>query len=567
MSTFGRYLWKEWRDHRAVVLGIAICVPLLLLIARFALPLNVVESEVFVHVAAWGTLAIAILALGSDLVPGEARRGRISFLARMPSDLGVAYSAKLFFLLSAIIVSTSYGFFSGALVAGWPDDGMEFLGGPVLLVLYAAPWIFAVSCWLPRGALALPATGLALALFVLPFYLAHLWFPTFSPTTGDIVFWGAALGVGAFVVAWVSFTRGYRYGRGFLSAGWRGLAVTLLVFTPAYAYGGYRLHEWRTIDPASDDFRIVRFLRGPSGETYFVNSRMNLRAGAQRPYHALVVNAEDASWRVEGTVDMAFEPTEWIGWAEGTPIVHIDDVSTVTRDEKNPEWAKMWRTYYDTATGRRIKSGWSNGAGPAVLGALAANVPGYRRGWRRQSMQGMGHYVYERSSGRARLEDPYRRKIYPALPGMRVLIREGRWLIRKYGRDKRWSFYDPDTQEREETDLTGVKGVLPDGRVVSKGESRWIVSTPESGEHEVLALPSRHSISLIRGRWFRVWSDDGLVVARLDLETLQFVAARGMTNGFVPHMIDGDSVIGIEDERRIVRVFAGSDKREVIFPR
>jgi len=562
MSTFMNYLWKEWRDHRAVVLGIAICVPLLLLIARFALPLNVVESEVFVHVAAWGTLAIAILALGSDLVPGEVRRGRISFLARMPSDLGVAYGAKLLFLLSAIIASTSYGFISGALVAGWPDDGMEFLGGPVLLVLYAAPWVFAVSCWLPRGALALPATGLALALFVLPFYLVHLWFPTFSPTTGDVIFWGAALGIGAFAVAWISFTRGYRYGRGFLSAGWRGLAVTLLVFTPAYAYGGYRLHEWRTIDPASDGFRIVRFLRSPSGDTYFVNSNMSLRAGAQRPFHALIVNAIDASWRVEGTVDMAFEPTEWIGWTEGTPIVHIDDMSTVTRDEKNPEWAKMWRTYYDAETGRRIKGGWSNGELPVVVAALAEGVPEYRRGWKRLSMQGLGHYVY--ANGRSGIEDPYRRRVYPVLRKSRVLVRQGRWLIR---RGRRWSLYDPDTQQSETIELAGVECVLPDGRLISKGESHWTVLDPESGRQEALGLSVANLISQIRGRWFRIWGDDGLVVARLDLNTLRFVAARGTTNGFVPKMADGDSVIGIEDQRRIVRVFAGSDKREVIFPR
>ena len=120
------YIWKEWRDHRTVVFGIAICVPLLLLIARFALPQNVVASEVFVQVAAWGTLAIAVLALGSDLVPGEVRRGRIPFLARMPADLGVAFAAKLVFLLHLQVQAV---FLNQPQLAGVLDDDDPLLLG------------------------------------------------------------------------------------------------------------------------------------------------------------------------------------------------------------------------------------------------------------------------------------------------------------------------------------------------------------------------------------------------------------------------------------------------------
>ena len=61
MRLFRNFLWKEWRDHRVVVLGILGAVPLLLLLARFALPEAIATDPVFVHVAAWGTLAIALL--------------------------------------------------------------------------------------------------------------------------------------------------------------------------------------------------------------------------------------------------------------------------------------------------------------------------------------------------------------------------------------------------------------------------------------------------------------------------------------------------------------------------
>ena len=557
------YIWKEWRDHRTVVFGIAICVPLLLLIARFALPHNVVASEVFVQVAAWGTLAIAVLALGSDLVPGEVRRGRIPFLARMPSDLGVAFAAKLVFLLAAIVGSTAFGFVVGSLVAGWPGVGPEFLGGPLLLVLYAAPWIFAVSCWLPRGALALPATGLALALFALPFYLVHLWHPMFEPTEGDVVFWGAALGLGAFAVAWLSFTQGYRFGRGFLSAGWRGLAATLILFVPAYAYSGYRLQEWSAVDPASEEFRVAQFLRGPTGDHYFVNARMHLRGGKQTPFHALVVDAENGAWRVEGGVDSGFEPTEWIDRWTGSAVMHIDDMSTATKDERNPEWAKMWRTYYDAKTGKRVKSGWSNATLPEVEVLCGAGVPEYRRGWKRIYQHGLGYRV--RRGSEQGIDDPFRAKVFPVLErGHKVIVRPGRWLVRSGGRVPDWFLHDPETGAREQIPLPRVDSILPDGRVLID----QVVIDPESGQRWTLPEPHANNFAPIRSTgWFRIWNDEGHAVARLDLKTLRFELARGSTNGFIPAMVEGDSVVGIEDERRIVRVFAGSDKREVIFPR
>ncbi|MHC4849202.1 MAG: hypothetical protein ACYTEG_12200, partial [Planctomycetota bacterium] len=75
-----RYLWKEWRDHRVVVVGIALAVPLLLLMARFFVPQHFLDDPIFAQSGAWGALAITMLAFASDLVPGESRRGRLVFL-------------------------------------------------------------------------------------------------------------------------------------------------------------------------------------------------------------------------------------------------------------------------------------------------------------------------------------------------------------------------------------------------------------------------------------------------------------------------------------------------------
>jgi len=362
---FPRYLWKEWRDHRVVLAGIAIAVPALLVLARVLLPQKFVDDPILSQIGAWGSLAIATLALATDLVPGEARRGRLAFLARMPDGLRLAFRAKMAFLVLALAAAPVYGFVCGACLGGWHADGLEFVAGYALLLLCAAPWIFAISCWLPRGALALPATALVLALAALPFYLLHLAFPGYRPLVDDAIGAAVFLAAGALFVAWFSFTRGYRHGGTFLSAGWRGLAASAVLLLPAYAYGGYRVHEWTAVDPAAPEFFIKQVQAGEGDRYLFVNATMKLRGGRQKAHHALVVDAKDGSWRRAGVAFGTFEHG-----VAAARVVPLHDPASATRDERNPEWTKTWTHWYDGATGERFKSAWSN-ARPEEVDAVA----------------------------------------------------------------------------------------------------------------------------------------------------------------------------------------------------
>ncbi|MHC4954697.1 MAG: hypothetical protein ACYTGZ_12495 [Planctomycetota bacterium] len=566
MRLFRSFLWKEWRDHRAVVLGILAAVPPLLLIARFALPESIATDPVFVHVSTWGTLAIAVLAFGSDLVPGETRRGRLAFLARLPADLGVAFAAKVVFLLLAILFAPAFGFLVSAMLAGWPAGGMEFLGYPLLAVLYVAPWIFAVSCWLPRGALTLPGTALALALFALPFYLVHVWHPRFFPTTGDFVFWGAALGLGAFVVAWISFTRGYRFGRGFVGAGWRGLVATLVLVLPAYAYTGYRVSEWKSVDPSSDEFVVRNFVRGESGRYAFASTHMLLRDGQRVSHHALLIDLRDGSWRRMGSAGSLFTPIETLGYWEDSPVLRLDDPSSANLNGKS-----RWCDYLDADTAKVIKSGWSHLELPAVEQRFARDRPGYlgkrRRGW----WLGLGWSVMD--GVKRGVADPFRKKIFP-WPGRtwNIAVRPGRWLVRVAGTKQklRWELYDPETGAREDTALPiGNFRLLPDGRVLTHDGDRWVVSDPGTGERMSLDIGDASDLQQVRTTWlFKLWGPDRIMrIARLDPATLAFAYAKGARGRFEPMRVDRESVLGIEDRKRIVRVYPGSDRRDVVFPR
>ena len=272
--------------------------------------------------------------------------------------------------------------------------------------------------------------------------------------------------MGAFVVAWVSFTRGYRFGRGFLGASWRGLLATAVLVMPAYAYTGYRVVEWQSVDVASDEFTIGNFARGESGRYAFVNSHMVLRGGKRLSEHALLVDLQDGSWRRVGGAGAWFRPLESVGYWEDAAVVRALDPATMT--VKN---GSVWCDFLDTDTGTVIKSGWSHLEVPEVERRFAKNRPAYlgnkRRGW----WHGLGWSVFDgRTSGVA---DPFRQKVYPK-PGRNwmIVVRPGRWLVRvpEAGRGAVWEFYDPETGAREETasplrDFRGTAGrPSPDAR-------------------------------------------------------------------------------------------------------
>ncbi|HEX5137934.1 MAG TPA: hypothetical protein VFY93_13235 [Planctomycetota bacterium] len=336
------HLWKEWRDHRAVILGIAALLPPVLFAAMLLIPEDVVALPT---AGAAAGLAAAAFALGADLVPGEIRRGTMLFLKRLPSGLGAVFAAKAVLLVGAIAASATLGYGIGSLaqkVAGRPAAALDWTYAPEALAV--ALWVFAVAMWLPRGELAVPATALCLGVFLLPMHLLLEWNPGMKLPAAAMSVGRWALVPGALLVAWLSF-RGRRFGGPWGSA-WRGLLVTLVLFTPAWGYVANRAAEWRRFDPRDPECRLEDGFVGVGGRYVFVNARCG------GPNHAILVDlAEGSSIGIGAPRDEFRVPAR--GWLATVPVVAHAEEST--RDRRH-----VWENYYDGATGGRFKSGWSD---------------------------------------------------------------------------------------------------------------------------------------------------------------------------------------------------------------
>jgi hypothetical protein len=202
--------------------------------------------------------------------------------------------------------------------------------------------------WLPRGELAVPATALCLGAFVLPMHLMLEWNPGLKLPAAALDAGRWALVPGALLVAWLSW-RGRRFGGAWGSA-WRGLLVTLLLFTPAWGYVGRKAADWRHLDPNDPKFRMSWAYVGEGGRYAFVNAQCG------GPGHAILVDLESAGWRDVGDPRDYFDvPPCERGTMQSvvTHVVKASDASTRGR-------RKIWEHHYDGATGERFKSGWSD---------------------------------------------------------------------------------------------------------------------------------------------------------------------------------------------------------------
>ncbi|MHC4409617.1 MAG: hypothetical protein ACYS0F_11495, partial [Planctomycetota bacterium] len=126
MNTLRFYLWKEWREFRAVAIGLAVALPLLLALALVALPERIYGDRdaalMFAGIGGLGMLMITLFALTTDLFAGEVRSGGIDFLGRLPAGLGKPFAAKAL----VFFVGTTGFFAYGFLLSGW---AVELRGG------------------------------------------------------------------------------------------------------------------------------------------------------------------------------------------------------------------------------------------------------------------------------------------------------------------------------------------------------------------------------------------------------------------------------------------------------
>jgi MFS family permease len=606
MKAFAAYLRKEIRDGRTMLIGIptaiVVAVALAVALAVGFIPGAILVDPVFPHVIALGAFVLAVLAIAPDLLPGEARRGKMEFLSRLPSGLGAAYGAKVVYLIGVAllmpIVGYAVGGLAGVLSGGefaWPASGLRFQTWPVALLIAAvlaiAGWTFAISSWLPRSMLTIPTAALVLTGFSLPVVLILLSAPGFTPDKHVAIVLLAAFCAWPWVVGWLSFSRGRRFGRGPWSAAWRGLIATALLFIPAWGYAAVAAHDWNHVDPADERCSFESGYLGEGGRLVFLNAHME--RGSRNTTHTLVIDLEDGSWRQVGGTGDEFSPVG--AWripfmlrtrSGALPVVERFDcrASTLRGEVDHPG---IWMHYHDGATGEVFKSGWSHLRHEVVekrAPRSASLVPEGHRAWTRK---GLGYSLV--GGG---LYDPFRARVYSGREirahgiGWSNFIRPGRWLVReKNGNHNRYVLFDPDSGETapvEGFDLTWISWILDDGRAVTLDpETRTVIALdPETGARQNIGLdaPVNFLMGRTPGKGYVVTGHDvrdsasRITHARLDAETLEvamFPAIGG--DGSVRFTLiaapDEDTLIGIWDARQIIRVRVGDESREVLFPR
>lgn len=592
MRLLGTYLWKEWRDHRAVLVGMLLAVPLLLTVMGFALPRTALDvapqRREFVSFISVACLALFVVSLATDLVPGEARRGHRWFLERLPGGLGAAFRGKLALFAGGAALYAAYGYLAGAvmcrLASGeWP--ALPPLGATAWMIAIVALWTFAVSCSLPRGALSLPAVAALALLLALP--AIGLWM--LFPSDGPAAWWrweSRALWVtGAVVAAWVAFRR-----RGFLRAGRACLAVGAVCAMPYWADAAHDAWSWHR----HSIVEVHEVLLGEGGSYAFVN-RVRTGAGGSSPAAPVIVDLRTGSAREIGSKFDRFGPALGGPPPFGYVFVRLYRVgasdSTVLDGRTAEQRAGITAEEVDSAYSARPvwrfpdgRTAWLRG-GTLVAEAIGGGFEVLLKdAW---SPCGLGFESYTPRG----FYDLSRERSYAArdlaLRGDRVWIRPGAWLTRK---KLDYRLFSPDANTFAPalgfTDAADVSAILDDGRVIASSRGGGLVLiTPETGEVSPVATPPgfekcglweqfRGPIRTPGGkRVLQLLRDDGTSQLTEERYACAFVRQDG--DRFLPTASmrglvtllgcsTEDEVI-VRDDRAIYRLRFGSDAREEIW--
>jgi hypothetical protein len=584
MTTLHRYLWKEWREHGPVVLGLLAAVPVLLAIAAFALPHKAFHTPLLPTISGLACLGIAVFAICSDLVPAE----RMRFVRRLPSGLLPSFLAKLCFFLVAALALAAYGYFAGGLTnllkGGTFARAIEFNLRPErpegALVL-GTLWVFAVSCWIPRGILAVPATALMFGLLILPAVLLADGEWSLSPRELLGGAMPALWAAGAVLAAALAFLLGRRFGGRPLGAVKYGLMVPLLCTLPFWASTTKRFLMCKGY--LGGEPRIVSAIMGEGGRYLFVNRYREWhepRHYASMP--GLILDLDEG--RIQEAGPGFFRSVVWgpagpvphsavrfnDGFYEGRSAKHLDALPDPLAAR-----ARFAVTRHRTGDGREA---WFEGS------ELVCEAPSGEREILWEERHGraadLGIVGHTQAFDLSRLKAYARRDLGFGFHLLR--IRRGRWLLThpKAG----WQLFDPETNERSAAPFLArgdrIEAVLDDGRVLLRRRDGPLVHLdPESGEE---SLVSEEWFRLMdAGRWLRSpartpagrrvfyrTGDGARCVALFDETAGELLPATGT----LPHLPvtlvacpDEETAIVAVNDERILRVRFGSDWAELLY--
>ncbi len=572
MNLLPTLLWKEWRDHRAALIGYCVGVPPLIAWGLSALSVAWRTAPLLPSAAAVGGIAIAALTLFGDLFAGEEQRGTIQLLRRLPSGLSKLFLAKLVFLLMTTALMGGVAWLATT-AAATLLHGARFAPAPSLplrdwlvLLFPLIAWIPAAAIWLSRATLALPAAALTLALFAGPIGFAVWLQPWLAPSKGELLVAYVVVTAAGPFIAGASFVLGRRRSARPIAPAVVGLVATLALFVPAYGWTGWRFVKGLVLEPAAATFRINGTAGALSRDGRFawinafhvaesrdVAGITDYDPERDGPLHTVQVDLADGRWRPFGSLGaMVLAPGSLSERRNAAVVGLFRDSALRRRDLYERDEALL----LDAVTGEPLDATARAAllaASGATAGALLREacglvLPDGRRVWRQddQLMIDPGRVLPDShfhnaplfwSTGNAgfgvrvaehELYDPSREKRYRVAPELAVqFVRPGHWVV--YGWDpkgKRGTLaYDPESGATvpllgsEPSDF--VSALLPDGRLLVRarlGSGRdakgaLVLLDPDSGAREELALElPPEALGMV---WQPTLTGDGALVATL----------------------------------------------------
>lgn len=624
------HLWKEWREQR----GLLLTLMGLLVVLAGAAALLLTQQELL-PAPSWlmrTGAAVGVVVLSSELVPGELRRGQLGWMLRLPSALRSAFVAKFVVLFAGTAVLAGSGAAFGSAVESmlfgpsWVSELSEHDYFVTLGPLFAfAPWAFAVSCWMPRSMLVVPAALLLLAPIVLPLALLARERSGLAPlvigSTWSAVYFGGA----GIVLAWLSFCRGLPRGR-------RSLVPTsmamLLLLAPLGVAAGQRLYAWHHVDPKRETVEIHAAYLGAGGRLLFVDLQDRMR-GNEGPYHTLVVDMETGTWRRHGDVMGSFQGSGALDGREfacGTVgpqelLVRYQATidgkralppATIVDGRTGETLGAVGLAQTDAELQRRVRE---SRMATALLRDAAGRRVFFAQGtWYRESADGgtqplehvrdkpyavcgAGVRLAGGEHGQQRVLDrvfdPLRNRVFEIPSRAGVFVLGDTWLFREtFTRPAPWVQYDPETGQRGAglelaahwPCMLDTQSVLDVDRQTGTLE-RVVAATGERSLIGVEGPAPRGMLTAVHAAFWRalgacICAPDGATVAMLsysDPSRAHAVAlakihdGRAVLTDMVTHVeaigfTDSDSVIALVDSRRIERLRFGGG-RELLFPR
>ncbi len=608
MTPFASLIWKEWRGERRSIGTLAAAAALLPVLGLWlasrwahsggdeAFHYDESTATIVTHMA----LLAAALTVGAELVPREESGGAIALLRRLPCGLLRAFAAKFSLLVLVAASVALVAWFSACLAIGatggpWfprflvnrsfvVASGLSSLASAVLLGGFA----LTASTWSRSATLALPIAIAALFLAALPFAAAPDWFPGLLLRADELrwLAWSAA--GGAPLVAACSFVLGRRHGGGTCQCLVVGLATSLLLLLPAYGWLVTRIVDWGRIDPYVSSFRFK--LRSSHG---FLDGTGRF---AFAPVQHEVIGLDDSLAEARDPAHAGNGPVHWLkvdlndgSWREA------ERAELLSRDARNSEWDSIRRrdgtlVFLDQ---RQLVVEAPDGSRRALPDA-ALDQRGHASVW--------GGAFRFHTGPQHELYDVHRERRYQEVdPDECVRVRPGRWLVwtptasasDSWRVPGEWQLFDPDRGETAPAPAAVAADRLlwfaDDGSALGgqRGEQGRIDELfridPELGTRERIALPSwlEGSIEAIHLaerthagtpilRFERVPShgDPSHHFARWDgaRRELFFAGDADTPQLAVVGCPDEESLLVIEEQRRLVRLHFGSDAREVVFP-